>query len=563
MVRYSGYALAATFALALTVWGQKTAPKSEPAKPAAPAEIWTKTPAALAVKVSDRHFGIGADGLSSSAYGPAEAFIALGPHSQLALYLAFATAFTVFVISLAYNQVIELFPNGGGGYKVATRLVGAYAGLVAGAALVVDYVLTIAISVAISGFVALTLTPALCGVLIRHTIPPQRGFFAWFNRQFDALTQAFGRLVVLVIRRMAIAFLFLVVFVGLIVTFFKVLPTSFVPNEDQGYVMAAILMPDAASLDRTDAVTSRVDAIFGETAGVADRSAFTGYSLLDSGMKTNAGTLFVMLKPYDERYASIAKAKAENAGTVLRSVYAKGREIKEGLVIPVAPPAIPGIGTTGGFEFWIQDTGAGEPAQLDSVTQQFLAKARSRAELSGLSCTFRSSSQQLRANVDRDKATLLGVPVQDVYSAIQAQFGSMTVSQFNDYSRVWWVILQSDPNDIRDALATEGQAYVPLETVKFYTFEQARRVAALAPGAFVLEPKYVREYPDGSLAAPILGSVRAARQGVQPAVDLYASQPSEKGNGQAAGGLALVELQHFRAAKGARGRVPHPKVMTV
>ena len=112
---------------------------------------------------------------------------------------------------------------------------------------------------------------------------------------------------VLVIRKMAIAFVFLAVFVGRIVTFFKVLPTTFVPNEDPGYVMAAILMPDAASLNRTGAVTERVDAIFGGTPGVADRTAFTRYSLLDAGLKTNAGTLFVTLKPYDERYDTMAR----------------------------------------------------------------------------------------------------------------------------------------------------------------------------------------------------------------------------------------------------------------
>ena len=151
------------------------------------------------------------------------------------------------------------------------------------------------------------------------------------------------------------------------------------------------------------------------------------------------------LKPYDERYGSMAKAKAENAGAVLRNVYAKGREIKEGLVIPVAPPAIPGIGTTGGFEFWVQDTGGGDPARLDQLTQQFLGKARERPELAGLNTTFRANTVQLRAEVDREKATLLGVPISDVYSAIQAQFGSLTASQYNEFSRVWWVVLQSDP----------------------------------------------------------------------------------------------------------------------
>ena len=129
---------------------------------------------------------------------------------------------------------------------------------------------------------------------------------------------------------------------------------------------------------------------------------------------------------------------------MLLNLLREVQDIEQAVVIPIAPPPIPGIGTTGGFEFWIQDTGAGDPAQLDAVTQEFLAKARTRPELTALSSTFRANTQQLRANVDRDKATLLGVPVEDVYSAIQAQFGSLTASQYNQWSRVWWVIVQSD-----------------------------------------------------------------------------------------------------------------------
>jgi len=307
-----------------------------------------------------------------------------------------------------------------------------------------QFAITIAISVAISGFVALTLTPALAGLLLRHTTPPQRGPFAWFNRLFDRFTQWFGRLVTLIIRRMAIAFSVLAVLIWALVHLFMTLPTSFVPNEDQGYVMAAVIMPDAASLDRTVEVADRVDAIFADTPGVANRTQLAGYSLLDAGLKTNAATFFVTLKPYDERYETIAKAKAENARAVLLGVYAKAKKIREGLVLPVAPPSIPGIGTTGGFELWIQDTGAGEPARLDELTQKVLLEARKRPELTGLSTTFRASTTQLKAEVDREKATLLGVPIADVYSAIQAQFGSLTVSQFNQFSRVWWVVLQSD-----------------------------------------------------------------------------------------------------------------------
>jgi multidrug efflux pump len=308
-----------------------------------------------------------------------------------------------------------------------------------------QFAITIVISVTVSGFVALTLTPAMCGVMLKHVPPPTRGFFAWFNRGVDAITRGFGDAVVFVIKRVIIAFVVLAVLIYCIVHLFKVIPGSFVPNEDQGYVLAAIIMPDAASLDRTGAVANRVEAIFKETPGVENRTQITGYSLLDSGYKTNAGTFFVTLKPFEERYSSTKKARAENARSVLISMSQEARNIQEGAVIPIPPPAIPGIGTTGGFEFWIQDTGAGAVAKLDELTQQFLSKARRRPELTGLNSTFRASTQQLSVDVDRDKANLLGVSVKDIYSTIQAQFGSLMVSQYNEFSRVWQVILQSEP----------------------------------------------------------------------------------------------------------------------
>jgi len=313
-----------------------------------------------------------------------------------------------------------------------------------------QFAITIVISVAVSGFVALTLTPAMCGLLLKHTQPPTRGFFAWFNRGVDALTRGFGHAVTFVIRRMIIAFVILAALVYAIIHLFQVLPTSFVPNEDQGYVMTAIIMPDAASLNRTEDVADRVEGIFKKIPGVDTRTQITGYSLLDSGFKTNAGTFFVTLKPFEERYASVKTARAENARAVLTGLHREAADIREGLVIPVAPPAIPGIGTTGGFEFWIQDMAAGEPARLDELTRQFLSKARERPELTGLNTTFRATTQQLSADVDREKASLLGVPVKDVYSAIQAQFGSLTVSQYNEFSKIWWVILQSEPKHRQD-----------------------------------------------------------------------------------------------------------------
>jgi multidrug efflux pump len=307
-----------------------------------------------------------------------------------------------------------------------------------------QFAVTIVISVTVSGFVALTLTPAMCALMLRPNPPPQRGFFAWFNRRVEAVTRGFGHAVEWVIARALVALVLFAGFLWAIWHLFTVLPTAFVPNEDQGYVMAQILMPSSASIDRTQAVADRVDAILAATPGVASRTMITGYSLIDSSFKTNVGSFFVSLKDFEERYATAASARRENARAVLTHLAEEGRKIDAGLVIPIPPPAIPGIGTVGGFEFWIQDTGSGDPAQLDQVIQDFLKQARQRPELASLSTTFRASTLQLRTTVDRDKATLIGVPIEDVNNALEAQFGSLNASQYNQFSRVWWVIIQSD-----------------------------------------------------------------------------------------------------------------------
>ncbi len=335
-----------------------------------------------------------------------------------------------------------------------------------------QFAITIVISVSVSGFLALTLTPAMCALMLRHNPPPQRGFFAWFNRKVDQTTAAFGHAVVWVIARMAIALVLLAVFLGAIWQLFHILPTSFVPQEDQGYAMAAIIMPQAASLDRTQAIAERADAIFKGIPGIETRTMITGYSLLDAGFKTNAGTFFVTFNDFDERYKNIDTAKVQNARAILTSFFKEAQKIEGAVIIPIAPPAIPGIGTTGGFEFWVQDTGTGDPVALDDVTQKVLAKARERKDLTGLATTYRANTQQLRADVDRDKTTLLGISIQDVYSAIQAQFGSLTVSQYNLFSHVWWVIVQSDakfrqtPGDLTRLYTRNNQnQMVPLSSV--------------------------------------------------------------------------------------------------
>jgi len=398
-----------------------------------------------------------------------------------------------------------------------------------------QFAITIVVSVAVSGFVALTVTPAMCGVLLKHGGAPQRGFFAWFNRQVDRVTRGFGHAVDLTIKRMAVAFVLLAAFLYAIWHLFHALPTSFVPNEDQGYGFVVIVMPDGASLDRSQAVAERVDAMLAKIPGVEKRNMVTGYSLLDQGFKTNAGTFFVTFRDFKERYGSIATAREQNARAILTTLYKEAQAIDGAQVFPVPPPAIPGIGTTGGFEFWVQDTTAGEPARLDELTQEVIRRAAARPELTGLHTTFRATTQQLRVDVDREKATLLGVPVEDVYSAIQAQFGSLTVSQFNQFSRVWWVILQSDakyrqaPDDLTRLYVRGRQGgMVPL--------------AALVTTKWVTGPDVLPHF-NGFPAAKINGSAAPGYSSGQAiaAMEAVAREVLPQGYASAWSGLAFEE----------------------
>ncbi len=405
-----------------------------------------------------------------------------------------------------------------------------------------QFAITIVISVVISGFVALTLSPAMCGFMLKHSTPSKHGlfgwinrFFDWFNRGFHRFTLGFGDAVVLMIKRMTIAFILLAFLIWVLVHLFRSIPTSFVPNEDQGYVMGQVIMPDAASLNRTSQTSSRVDELFAKNPAVENRTIINGYSLLDGQYKPNVSTFFVTFKDFKERYSSTERARKENADAVLKGVAAGARKIETGLFIPIAPPAIPGIGTTGGFEFWIQDKGAGDPTQLNNVTQQFLAKARTRPELSGLNTTFRASSQQLRAEVDRSKAVLLGVPVSDVYSAIQAQFGSITVSQFNQYSRVWNVILQSDAPYRR----------IPADITKLYTRSnngQMVPLSALVTTHYVTGPDLVPHF-NGFPAAYVTGNAAPGYSSgaALEAMEEVAKEVLPSGYGFAWSGMAFEE----------------------
>jgi len=201
----------------------------------------------------------------------------------------------------------------------------------------------------------------------------------------------------------------------------------------------------------------RVWAIFTKEPAVKDASVFAGYSLLDDQLKAVAGTLFVSLKDFGER-----KGAENSAFALINRVRPKLAAIKEAIVIPVNPPSIPGLGAQGGFEFWIQSRGQSDAARLQETVAAFLAKVGQRPELADLSATLDAASRQLRLRVDRAKAETLGVPIQDVYDAVQTLFGSLSASQYTKYSRVWQVVLQAEaqyraqPSDIENIYVRSG-----------------------------------------------------------------------------------------------------------
>lgn len=317
-----------------------------------------------------------------------------------------------------------------------------------------QFAITIAVSVAISGFVALTVTPAFAALFLKPGKPPQRGPFAWFNAGFKKLEKGYGKTIGVGIRGWLAG---LLVFGGMIYftyDLFRVLPTSFVPNEDQGYVLAAYVLPDAASLDRSQDIADKIDKIFSEDPASLYRISIAGYSLVDSQYRNNYGVFWIQLKDFDQRTTPELSADA-----VIQRFMAKAKGFEKAFVLAIAPPSIPGLGTQAGFDFWLQALNDQTPAELQAINDKFLAAARKRPELAGVSSSYRASGQQLKLNIDREKALLLGVPLGDLYFTIQSLFGSATVSQYTQLNRVWNVIMQAD-SPFRETPADLLKAYV-------------------------------------------------------------------------------------------------------
>jgi len=364
-----------------------------------------------------------------------------------------------------------------------------------------QFAITIAISVVISGIVALTLSPALAALLLKPGHGEKRGFFKWFESTFTRITGGYVRVVGLMIRRSGVALVLFAVMLGAVYWLMKHIPSSFLPPEDQGYILGAVIMPDAAGLDRTGQVSRHVSDHFIKSPAADSVVVIDGYSLLDGQTKSNAAVFFVGLKDFPERYSS-ENIRTQNARAVILDAYRKLSQVREGIIVPINPPSIPGLGTTGGMELYLQSRGDAGSAQIAQVVQDYVTKLRERPELAQITSTYNASARQLLADVDREKSETLGVPVQDVYTAMQTQFGSLYVSQFTKFSRLFQVILQAEP-EYRLRPEDLAQLYVrsrngnmvPLQSVvttryvtgpdlvtRFNNFPAVKVTAGAAPG---------------------------------------------------------------------------------
>ena len=431
-----------------------------------------------------------------------------------------------------------------------------------------QFAVTVTIAVVISGVVALTLTPALCALLLKHEHSSLSvKLFGPFNRGFGWLTNRYVSAVSLGLKHRVLALLaFAALLVAAVLLFMRV-PGSFVPGEDQGYIIGVAALPDGATLERTAKTTETLRQMMKGNGAVENFFAINGFDLIGGGTKANAATIFMPMKAWDQRQQSSQALAAEVSG--------KGFALPDGIAFAFNPPAILGLGAAGGFEFYVQARLDSDSGRLSEVTNDFLNVLRARNELDGLQTFFRPTVPQLRVDVDKEKALALGVATTDVFTALQAQMGSLYVNDFNKSGRTYRVTMQADasfrakPEDIgaiHVRSATTG-AMVPLK--------------AMITVSSVIGPEQVERY-NSYLAAKILGSAKAgfssgeaikavedaARLNLPPGYDIewtaQAFQEKRTGNASVfAFGFAMVMVYLILAALYERWGVPLAVLLAV
>ena len=318
-----------------------------------------------------------------------------------------------------------------------------------------QFALTVAISVGISAFNSLTLSPALSAALLRPGHPSQFLPFRLFNAGFDRLSHGYSSLVRSLIRwRVPILAAFVAILGGTYLLSTRI-PSSFLPVEDQGYFFVVIQLPDGASLERTDAVAAKVRDVLQGTPGVEIVGSISGLNFLTNAAQSNSAVEFAILKPWNER------PREQEASRIVAQTRMKLLAIPEAFVMSFDPPSIPGLGATGGFEFQLEDLAGRGSFALNDAAQALIAEARKQPELSPMQLftSFSTSTPQLKYDLDRTKAKLLGLSIPDVFNTLQIYLGSLYVNDFNLFGRTFRVTLQAE-QDARASTADLGRLYV-------------------------------------------------------------------------------------------------------
>ncbi len=326
-----------------------------------------------------------------------------------------------------------------------------------------QFALTIAISVLLSAFNALSLSPALSAMLLKPAHGPARGplgiFFRGFNRVFDWTTTGYVGVARLLVRRAVLT-------IGIVAAvavgaglFARALPAGFIPEEDQGIMGVNVQLPPGASLERTAAVLTRVEEIVAKTPGVDSFSTIGGYGVVTNTYQPNFGTLFIRLKPWEERHDPALHVRG-----IMAAVQRQVAGIPEAVIFPFNIPTLSGFGASAGFKFLLQDrSGTLAVEQLGAETGKFLAAARQRPELANLFTSFNPNYPQVKVELDREKARTLGVPINDVFQAMSAALGGNYVNDFNRFGRLFRVYVQAE-SEYRRKPADIGEIYVRSKT---------------------------------------------------------------------------------------------------
>jgi len=349
---------------------------------------------------------------------------------------------------------------------VAVFLPVAFLGGIAGE-LYRQFAVTLAVAGVISGVVALTLTPALCALLLKSVHRTSR-FFQPFNHGFERVRNFYVAMVGLTLRHTIIGALAFMAIIGGVAYLIKTIPVGFVPAEDQGYVITAVIMPDGATLSRTVKTTDSIRAAMAEDPAVAFQFAVNGFDLFGGGNKTNAATMFVRMTDWSERTAT--------ADDIVNKLFGIGMMQPDGLAIAFNPPAINGLGNAGGFEVYVQSREDSDPLRLASVVNDFIAALNQEPRLAGINTFFRPTVPQLFVEVDEAKAISQGVAVADIYAALQSTMGSLYINDFNRSGRTYRVQLQAEaeyrmkPEDLgRVYVRARSGAMIPLSALSTVT----------------------------------------------------------------------------------------------